>query len=67
MKDISGLADSLKGYLGWNKARMNCFVHMLLGLFAVRTINLTEIALAMDGNTCNYTVHFHQLIAVIRQ
>ena len=49
MKDTSGLAASLNGYLGWNKARMICFVRMLLGLFAVRSINLTEIALAMDG------------------
>jgi len=46
MKGTSGLACSLKGYLGWN---MVCFVRMLLGLFAVRTINLSEIALAMDG------------------
>jgi hypothetical protein len=49
MKDISGLIASVNGYLGWNKARANCFVQMLLGLFAVKTINLSEIALAFNG------------------
>ena len=49
MKDISGLIGSLNGYLGWNKARVACFVHMLLGLFAVRSINLQEIALGFGG------------------
>lgn len=46
MKDTSGLVKSLNGYLNWNKARVTCFLNMLLGLFAVRTINLQEIALA---------------------
>lgn len=49
MKDTSGLVRSLNGYLGWNKARATCFVNMLLGLFAVKTINLQEIALAFGG------------------
>lgn len=51
MKDISGLVCSLNGYLGWNKARVSCFAKMLLGLFAVKTVNLQEIALAFDGRT----------------
>ncbi|WP_158300533.1 hypothetical protein [Coxiella burnetii] len=42
MKDVRGLVTSLNGYLGWNKARMSCFVCVLLGLFAVKAINLTE-------------------------
>ena len=49
MKNISGLVESLNGYLGWNKARIDCFVGMLLGLFAVKTVNLKEIALSMGG------------------
>lgn len=49
MRDISGLLQSLNGYLGWNKARMTCFTHLLLGLFAVRTVNLQEIALAFQS------------------
>ncbi len=49
MKDISGLTSSLNGYLQWNKARTACFLKLLLGLFAVKTINLKEIALSMGG------------------
>ena len=50
MKDTSGLVKSLNRYLNWNKARASCFVNMLLGLFAVRTINLQEIALAFSSD-----------------
>lgn len=43
----------LRGILGqifaWNKSRLDCFVGMLLALFSVRTVNLSEIALAMDS------------------
>lgn len=49
MKDISGLSSSLNGYLNWNKARAMCFMSMLLGLFAVKTVNLKEIALSIGG------------------
>jgi len=31
MEQISELRRSLNGYFGWNKARMTCFVQMLLG------------------------------------
>ena len=49
MKDISGLMASVNGYLGWNKARVSCFMQMLFSLFAVKTVNLSEIALAFNG------------------
>jgi hypothetical protein len=49
MNNISGFADSLNGFLGWNKARVLCFTRMLLGLFAVKTVNLSEIAVAFGG------------------
>jgi len=44
------LRDILNGYFGWNKARMSCFVGMLLALFKVRTINLTELACGFLSN-----------------
>lgn len=44
------LRDILNGYFGWNKARMTCFVGMLLALFKVRTINLTELACGFLSN-----------------
>jgi hypothetical protein len=41
----------LRGMLGkifvWNKCRLDCFTKMLLALFIVRTINFSEIAVAM--------------------
>ncbi|STX93677.1 hypothetical protein [Legionella londiniensis] len=39
MECISELKDSLNAYFGWNKARMACFVNMLLALLATRTVN----------------------------
>ena len=45
MKGINGLSDSLNTHFSWNKARMNCFIRMLLGLFATRTVNLQRLSL----------------------
>lgn len=50
MKATSGLVNSLNERLGWNKARVTCFVNLLLALFSVRTVNLKEIALAFQGD-----------------
>jgi len=44
------LRDILNGYFGWNKARITCFVGMLLALYKVRTINLTELACGFLSN-----------------
>ncbi|MFC3909875.1 IS4 family transposase [Legionella dresdenensis] len=45
-----GKINELKRILGenlvWNKARLDCFVRMLVALFVVRTVNLSEIAVA---------------------
>jgi len=48
--DNNELGDILNGYFGWNKARMACFVGMLISLFKVRTINLTELACGFSSN-----------------
>jgi hypothetical protein len=47
MEHISELRESLNGYFGWNKARITCFVQMLLALMATRTINLSKLACAL--------------------
>jgi hypothetical protein len=39
----------LKESLNWNKARLDCFVQMILALVTVRTINLTKLAVIFDS------------------
>ena len=48
MECISELKDSLNVYFGWNKARMACFVNMLLALLVTRTVNLNKLACAVN-------------------
>lgn len=50
MECISELKDSLNMYFGWNKARMACFVNMLLALLATRTVNLNKLACVVFGD-----------------
>ncbi len=46
---VNELRDILNGYFDWNKARLTCFVSMLLALIKVRTINLTELAVGFES------------------
>jgi hypothetical protein len=50
MTNINGLTDILNRYFGWHKSRMNCFVGMLLSIFRVRTVNLSEVAVGFASN-----------------
>ncbi len=43
------LYNALSTELSWNKARLVCFIKMLMALFFVKTINLTAIAVAMNS------------------
>lgn len=49
MSKISELRSILCGYFTWHKSRLNCFLHILVGLFMVRSVNLKEIAVAVEG------------------
>lgn len=49
MKQISELQDVLSYFLCWNKARVTCLTKILHALFQVRTVNLTQIAVAFQG------------------
>lgn len=49
MDKISELKRILGENLAWNKARLDCFVRMLTALFVVRTVNLSEIAVAFSS------------------
>jgi len=46
MKRISELKQILNENFSWNKARIDCFARMLLALFSVKTVNLSELAVA---------------------
>lgn len=50
MERISELEGILGEFLPWNKARLECLTKMLLALFAVRTVNLREIAVGFISN-----------------
>ena len=50
MECISELKDSLNVYFGWNRARMACFVNMLLALLATHTVNLNKLACVVFGD-----------------
>ncbi len=49
MNKVSELQRILGDNLVWNKARLDCFARMLIGLFAVRSVNLSEIAVAFPS------------------
>ncbi|KTD03839.1 putative Transposase (IS4 family) [Legionella geestiana] len=49
MECINELQDSLNAYFKWNKARINCFMYMLLGLLTTRTVNLAKTGLRDAG------------------
>lgn len=51
MKYISELREILGQQLDWHKSRLDCFTQMLLALFTVRSVNLSEISVAMQDAT----------------
>jgi hypothetical protein len=50
MDKTSELKAILGDFLKWNNARLVCFTQMLLALFAVRTVNLRELAVAFSSD-----------------
>jgi hypothetical protein len=51
MDYISELRASLNEYFHWNKARMSCFVNMLVALISTRTVNLNKLACIIMGDS----------------
>ena len=45
MNQLNELSAILNERFHWNKARMDCFVGMMVGVIKARSVNLTEIAL----------------------
>jgi len=50
MHQINELSMRLNQHFNWNKAKMDCFVGMLIGLLKTRNINLTEIAIGFAND-----------------
>lgn len=49
MEYTSELSDSLNAHFRWNKARITCFVNMLLSLIVTQTVNMSKIALLFSS------------------
>lgn len=50
MEQIEALSGLLNPHFNWNKARMDCFVGMLISLLKIRSVNLTELATAFPSD-----------------
>ncbi len=50
MKQIAKLTEIFNSRLGWNKARADLLSLFIVALIKVRSVNLTEIAVAMPGS-----------------
>lgn len=49
MQEINELSVMLNQHFNWHKAKMDCFVGMLLGLVQTRTVNLMQLAVAFPS------------------
>lgn len=61
MEHISELRSSLNVHFKWNKARMTCFVQMLLALFTVRTVNLNKLACVIPTGAAEQSSRYRRL------
>jgi hypothetical protein len=50
MKLINELESTTHKSLGWNKARIDCLVKMLLAMLITRIVNLNKMACAFDSD-----------------
>lgn len=66
MNYVSELKAILQEIFHWNKARLECFVRMLLALFAVRTVNLSEIAIGF-ASSAKVTSRYKRLHRFFKQ
>lgn len=49
--DLNHLKSTLKQSLGWHTARVGFLVDFMIALLQVRTVNLSEMAVALSGKT----------------
>lgn len=61
MKAINELEKSLAVHLPWHKSRLNCLTRMILGMIAVRTVNLVDLACAFGGGKTKALSNYRRL------
>ena len=61
MKAINELEKSLAVHLPWHKSRLNCLTRMILGMIAVRTVNLVDLACAFGGGKTKAPSNYRRL------
>lgn len=61
MKAINELEKSLAVHLPWHKSRLNCLTRMILGMIAVRTVNLVDLACAFGGGNTKALSNYRRL------
>jgi hypothetical protein len=49
-EEIASIRNEVKSKLGWNKARSSFLIDFIFALIKVRTVCLTEIAVALSGS-----------------
>lgn len=66
MDHTTMLVDLLKLHFGWHLARIKCLAYILVALFKVKTVNLTEIATAFPG-TAEIESHYKRIQRFFKQ
>ena len=60
------LVNLLKLHFGWHLARIKCLTSIIVALFKVKTVNLTEVATAFPG-TAEMESHYKRLQRFFKQ
>jgi hypothetical protein len=66
MDHTSILVDLLKMHFGWHLARIKCLAYLMVALFKVKTVNLSELATAFPG-TADIDSHYKRLQRFLKQ
>ena len=57
---INELESNLKDVLGWHKSQVQCLVQIVVGLIAIRSVNLKGLAYSFMGDT-ELNSHYRRL------
>ena len=66
MDHTTMLVNLLKLHFGWHLARIKCLASIIVALFKIKTVNLTEVATAFPG-TAEIESHYKRLQRFFKQ